>query len=287
MPRCTCSAHAPRRAQSRNPQARSVTGGAAQGVWERDEWRGNDSFEAFAEVLDAAKRYNSDLVLLGGDLFHDNKPSRSTVIKCLDILNRSCIGDRPVAFQVRSLRASATCVAVPVQRPLKLQRMKYCLGEVCGLCCCGRSCLVRAHARTHHGAPVRCAFTQVLSSPGLIESGVDQTQDPHLNVGLPVFTIHGNHDDPSGPENLSAVDVLSTVHYVNYFGKHTFGKDEAGDTGKIRLSPLLLQKARPCVPAGSARALVCTPNKAGPGSTIIDSIAVPHVRSGACAHARE
>ena len=71
-----------------------------QGVWERDEWRGNDSFEAFEEVFAAAKRHNSDLVLLGGDLFHDNKPSRNTVIKCLDILHRNCLGDKPIAFQV-------------------------------------------------------------------------------------------------------------------------------------------------------------------------------------------
>lgn len=42
---------------------------------------------------------------------------------------------------------------------------------------------------------------------------------PHLNVGLPVFTIHGNHDDPSGADNLSAVDLLSTCGLVNYFGK--------------------------------------------------------------------
>ena len=23
-------------------------------------------------------------------------------------------------------------------------------------------------------------------------------EDPHFNVGLPVFSIHGNHDDPAG-----------------------------------------------------------------------------------------
>ena len=23
-------------------------------------------------------------------------------------------------------------------------------------------------------------------------------EDPNFNVGLPVFTIHGNHDDPAG-----------------------------------------------------------------------------------------
>lgn len=118
---------------------------------------------------------------------------------------------------------------------------------------------------------------------------MDQTQDPHLNVGLPVFTIHGNHDDPSGPENLSAVDVLSTVHYVNYFGKHTFGKDEAGDTGKIRLSPLLLQKARQ-TPARTPPLHECwlmPPVKQAQRAPTLDLIAVPHVRSAECAYARE
>ncbi len=44
-------------------------------------------------------------------------------------------------------------------------------------------------------------------------------QNDNYTVGLPVFTIHGNHDDPSGVDNLSAVDVLSTCNLVNYFGK--------------------------------------------------------------------
>ncbi len=39
------------------------------------------------------------------------------------------------------------------------------------------------------------------------------------SVGLPVFTIHGNHDDPTGADNLSAVDIISTGGFVNYFGK--------------------------------------------------------------------
>lgn len=44
-------------------------------------------------------------------------------------------------------------------------------------------------------------------------------EDPNYNIGLPVLTIHGNHDDPAGTENLSAVDILSTCRLVNYFGK--------------------------------------------------------------------
>ena len=43
--------------------------------------------------------------------------------------------------------------------------------------------------------------------------------DPSLQVRLPVLTIHGNHDDPSGADNLSAVDILAGSRLVNYFGK--------------------------------------------------------------------
>lgn len=81
------------------------------------------------------------------------------------------------------------------------------------------------------------------------------THDPNLNVGLPVFTIHGNHDDPSGPENLSAVDLLSAVHYVNYFGKHTMTREGTDDVGKIVLSPVLLMKVRHAL--GSCRPSTC------------------------------
>ena len=37
---------------------------------------------------------------------------------------------------------------------------------------------------------------------------------------LQVFIIHGNHDDPAGHGNYSALDMLSTAGLVNYFGKH-------------------------------------------------------------------
>ena len=30
----------------------------------------------------------------------------------------------------------------------------------------------------------------------------------------------GNHDDPAGAENLSAIDMLAACNLVNYFGKH-------------------------------------------------------------------
>lgn len=51
-----------------------------QGVWEKDEVRKDDSFVSFEEVFEIAARNNADFVLLGGDLFHDNKPSRYTIV---------------------------------------------------------------------------------------------------------------------------------------------------------------------------------------------------------------
>ena len=49
------------------------------GYLERDPIRGRDSFAAFEEVLSLARRHKVDMVLLSGDLFHENKPSRKTM----------------------------------------------------------------------------------------------------------------------------------------------------------------------------------------------------------------
>ena len=76
-----------------------------QGVWEKDEFRKDDSFIAFEEILKLAQKEEVDLVLLGGDLFHDNKPSRSTIVRAIDILTRYTLSDKPVKFQVLSNQA--------------------------------------------------------------------------------------------------------------------------------------------------------------------------------------
>jgi double-strand break repair protein MRE11 len=60
-------------------------------------------------------------------------------------------------------------------------------------------------------------------------------EDPNLNISLPVFIIHGNHDDPSGEGQYSALDLLSTCGLLNYFGK----QDRIDD---IIVKPLLLTK---------------------------------------------
>ena len=44
-------------------------------------------------------------------------------------------------------------------------------------------------------------------------------ENPNLNIGLPVFSIHGNHDDPSGLGGHSCLDLVHEAGLVNYFGK--------------------------------------------------------------------
>ena len=72
-----------------------------QGVWEKDEVRKNDSFEAFEEVLELAASLGVDALLLGGDLFHDNKPSRNTVVRAVDLISKYALNDRPIGFEAR------------------------------------------------------------------------------------------------------------------------------------------------------------------------------------------
>ncbi|KAH9613425.1 hypothetical protein KSS87_022323 [Heliosperma pusillum] len=151
------------------------------GYMEKDEIRRHDSFESFEEICSIAEKKQVDFVLLGGDLFHENKPSRSTLVRALEILRRYCLNDRPVKFQVVS--------------------------------------------------------DQTLNFPNRF--GHVNYEDPHFNVGLPLFTIHGNHDDPAGVDNLSAVDILSACNLANYFGKMDLG---GSGVGQITVYPILIRK---------------------------------------------
>ena len=65
-------------------------------------------------------------------------------------------------------------------------------------------------------------------------------EDPNFNVGLPVFSINGNHDDPtreSGAEALSACDILSAGNFLNYFGT-------ASRINDINIKPVLIEKGK-------------------------------------------
>jgi double-strand break repair protein MRE11 len=151
------------------------------GYLESDPVRGLDSFAAFEEVLYLAKNvYSCDLVLLAGDLFHDNRPSRRTLHKTLTLLRKYCLGDRPVKLQY---------------------------------CSTGQAVLRNTTVNYH---------------------------DPYMSVDLPIFSIHGNHDDPSRDTGersdlLAALDLLSVSNLVNYFGRQE-------QIDSMNIYPVLLQK---------------------------------------------
>eukprot|EP00667_Euglena_gracilis_P008073 EG_transcript_8155 len=149
------------------------------GAFEKHRHRCHDSFVTFEEILKKAAELEVDFLLLGGDLFHENKPSHATLQRTAELLRRYCLGDRAIGFE-----------------------------------------LISQPQRNFSGA-FPCA----------------NYEDPNLNVALPVFCIHGNHDDPTGPQQLSAIDLLSTSGLVNYFGKAT-------DFSRVEVGPVLLQKGQ-------------------------------------------
>lgn len=149
------------------------------GAMERDRVRRDDSFIAFEEILATAKAKNVDFILHGGDLFHDNKPSRETLHRTLELFRKYCCGDRPVPLKIHSDQKV---------------NFKHNFGTV-------------------------------------------NYEDPNFNIAMPVFGIHGNHDDPTGENGLSALDLLSVSNLINYFGK----SDSIDD---IKVHPILISKGK-------------------------------------------
>lgn len=124
-----------------------------------------DSYRTFEEILRTASSERVDLILQGGDLFHDNRPSRNCLNRAVGLLKRYCIGS-----------------------------------ERSGL----RAC------------------------PSL------NSADRNINVSIPVVAIHGNHDDPSGINMVSPIDILHSSGLVNYIGK-------SENVDRIDVHPLLIE----------------------------------------------
>lgn len=117
------------------------------------------------------------MVLLAGDLFHDNAPSRKAMFQVMRSLRQNCLGDKPCELEFLS---DATDV-------LGTAQVNY--------------------------------------------------EDPDMNISIPVFSIHGNHDDPSGEGHYCSLDLLQVSGLLNYFGK-------VPETDKIDIKPVLLQKGQ-------------------------------------------
>lgn len=72
------------------------------GYNERDPIRGDDSWKTFDEIMGLATTYDVDMVLLAGDLFHDNKPSRKAMYNVMRSLRMNCYGSKPCELEVLS-----------------------------------------------------------------------------------------------------------------------------------------------------------------------------------------
>lgn len=149
------------------------------GYNERDPIRGDDSWKSFHEVMCLAKERDVDMVLLAGDLFHENKPSRKSMYQVMRSLRMNCLGDKPCELEFLS-----------------------------------------DASENFQGA-----FNHV------------NYEDLDINIAIPVFSIHGNHDDPSGEGHLAALDILQVSGLVNYFGR-------TPESDNIQVKPVLLQKGR-------------------------------------------
>ncbi|KAH9386424.1 double-strand break repair protein MRE11 [Nematocida major] len=69
------------------------------GFAERDHIRGEDSFRAFEEVFKHARETRADCILICGDLFHEVSPSKYTMYRTMEILQRNILGDAPITME--------------------------------------------------------------------------------------------------------------------------------------------------------------------------------------------
>ncbi|KAG5928327.1 Double-strand break repair protein mus-23 [Claviceps africana] len=147
------------------------------GYEERDAIRKDDSWRTFDEILNLARTEDAYMVLLAGDLFHENKPSRKSLYQVMRTLRQNCLGEKPCPLEFLSDAASVFEGAFP--------HVNY--------------------------------------------------EDPDINIAIPVFSIHGNHDDPSGDGNYCSLDLLQAAGLLNYFGR-------VAEADNIEAKPILLQK---------------------------------------------
>jgi len=72
------------------------------GYNERDAIRGDDSWRTFDEIMALAVSEDVDMILLAGDLFHENKPSRKSMFQVMRSLRENCYGAKPCELEMLS-----------------------------------------------------------------------------------------------------------------------------------------------------------------------------------------
>ena len=99
---------------------------------------------------------------------------------------------------------------------------------------CKALSILRRHVLGNREVGFEVVSDQSVNFPSV---GAVNTENANLNVKLPVFAIHGNHDDLVGSAALSALDELALSGTVNYFGKATSFEP-------LEIAPVLLVKGR-------------------------------------------
>ncbi|KEP62238.1 UNVERIFIED_CONTAM: Mre11 DNA-binding domain-containing protein [Hammondia hammondi] len=166
-----------------------------------DSERGGDSFETFQEILEIGRNLKVDFLLHGGDLFDENRPSRATLYRTFCLLRKFCFGDGAVSFQV--LEGATEGRGRGEQSPRDSETE---LGEKRGKKVDG------------------------------FRFGLNYL-DENINVCMPIFAMHGNHDDPGEQSHLSPLDLLEAAHLINYFGR-------CDATDEVTIKPILIKKGQ-------------------------------------------
>jgi len=113
--------------------------------------RGDDSFDAFEEILQVAKRNKVDFILLGGDLFHELTPSQGCLYRSIRLFQKYVFGGGDLSYETKTL-----------------------------------------------SGPFPANYL-----------------NENLNIDLPIFVIHGNHDYPmNAGDNISTLDLLHASKLV-------------------------------------------------------------------------
>ena len=152
----------------------------------------------------------------------------------MEILRRFSLGSRPVKFRVSNdVRADLSDLGPTSEAGTQSSKSKK--GSKKGSSQKGSTTKAKESKpnQIFESSPSSCAnFLDSLTS-------VDQ----------PIFSIHGNHDDPTRDgqgELLCSLDLLAAAGLVNYLGRQD-------DVDKVEIEPVLLEKGSTIYGMGSMR----------------------------------